>query len=40
MISNSDVVSNEGEPASRLYTVGTGVREDGSRPIVLSIKSR
>ena len=40
VISNSDVVSNEGEPASRLYTVGTGVREDGSRPIVLSIKSR
>ena len=40
VISNSDVVSNDGEPASRLYTVGTGVREDGSRPIVLSIKSR
>ena len=40
VITNSDVVSNDGEPASRLYTVGTGVRADGSRTIVLQIKSR
>ena len=40
VITNNDAVSENGEPASRIYTIGTGVREDGSRPILLSIKSR
>ena len=39
-MTNNDAVSENGEPASRIYTIGTGVREDGSRPIMLSIKSR
>ena len=40
MITNNDAVSDDGEPASRLYTIGTGVPADGSRTIVLQIKSR
>jgi hypothetical protein len=40
VLTNSDAVSNDVEPASRLYTIGTGVRADGSRTIVLQIKSR
>ncbi|HZA73509.1 MAG TPA: hypothetical protein VE476_11435 [Propionibacteriaceae bacterium] len=35
-----DAVAESGEPASRLYVVGTGVREDGSRPIYMTIRSR
>jgi hypothetical protein len=35
-----DAFTEAGEPASRLYVVGTGVRKDGSRVIALFIKSR
>ena len=39
-MANSDTFTESGEPASRLYVVGTGLRKDGSRPIAMSIKSR
>lgn len=35
-----DAISETGEPASRLFVIGTGVRKDGSRPISLTIRSR
>jgi hypothetical protein len=35
-----DAVSESGEPASRLYVVGTGVRKDGTRPVSMTIRSR
>ena len=35
-----DAITESGEPASRLYMVGTGVRRDGSRPIYMTIRSR
>ena len=35
-----DAITESGEPASRLYVVGTGVRKDGSRPISMTIRSR
>lgn len=37
---NDDSVIESGEPASRLYTVTTGLRADGSRVIAVFIKSR
>jgi hypothetical protein len=40
VMANQDAFTEAGEPASRLYIVGTGVRKDGSRPIALTIKSR
>lgn len=40
VLANDDSVVESGEPASRLYTVGTGLRKDGTRVIGLSIKSR
>ena len=40
VMANLDAFTEAGEPASRLYVVGTGVRKDGTRPIALSIKSR
>ena len=40
VMANLDAFTEGGEPDSRLYVVGTGVRKDGSRPIALSIKSR
>jgi hypothetical protein len=40
VMANLDAFTEEGEPASRLYVVGTGLRKDGHRPIALSIKSR
>lgn len=40
VMANLDAFTEGGEPASRLYVVGTGLRKDGSRPIALSIKSR
>jgi hypothetical protein len=39
-MANSDTFTESGEPSSRLYVVGTGLRKDGSRPIAMSIKSR
>ena len=35
-----DAFNDSGEPASRLYVVGTALREDGSRPISITIRSR
>ena len=35
-----DAITESGEPASRLYVVGTGVRKDGTRPISITIRSR
>jgi hypothetical protein len=41
VMSNDDaIVDRTSEPSSRLYVVGTGLRKDGSRPIVLTVKSR
>jgi hypothetical protein len=41
VLTNDDVVSAPGsEPSSRLYLVGTGLHKDGSRRIVLTMKSR
>lgn len=40
VLANDDAVVESGEPASRLYTIGTGVRKDGTRVIDLSIHSR
>ena len=35
-----DAITEAGEPASRLYVVGTGLRKDGSRPVFMTIRSR
>ena len=40
VMANQDTLTEGGEPASRLYVVGTGLRKNGNRPIALSIKSR
>jgi hypothetical protein len=40
VMANLAAPTDAGEPASRLYVVGTGVRKDGSRPIALTINSR
>jgi hypothetical protein len=40
VMANDDAVTNDAETSSRLFTVGTGLRSDGSRTIVLSVKSR
>ena len=33
VMANDDAFTESGEPASRLYVIGTGVRKDGTRPI-------
>lgn len=40
VLANDDNSSSSGEPTSRLYTVGTGLRKDGTRAVALTIKSR
>jgi hypothetical protein len=40
VMANDDVYSDSEEPSSRLYLIGTGVREDGTRLIAMVIKSR
>jgi hypothetical protein len=40
VMANANTFTEAGEPASRLYIVGTGLRKDGIRPVALSIKSR
>lgn len=40
VLANDTVSNSSGEPDSRLYTVGTGLRKDGTRAVVLTIKSR
>jgi hypothetical protein len=37
---NEDGADESGEPASRLYAVGTGLKKDGTRLIGLTIRSR
>jgi len=40
VLANDDAAADESEVESRLYVVGTGLRRDGSREIVMSVKSR
>jgi hypothetical protein len=41
ILANDDAVTREGEPPSRLFVIGTGLRrDDGSRVIDLTIRSR
>lgn len=41
VLANDDAVTREGEPPSRLFVIGTGVRADeGTRVIDLTIRSR
>ena len=40
VMANLAAPTEAGEPASRQYVVGTGLRRDGNRPIALTISSR
>jgi hypothetical protein len=40
VLANADAVEVTDEPSSRLYMIGTGVREDGTRVIGMVIRSR
>jgi hypothetical protein len=40
VMANADAVDESDEPSSRLYMIGTGVREDGTRVIGMVIRSR
>lgn len=40
VMANDDAVTTEAQTSSRLYTVGTGLRRDGSRVVSMSVKSR
>jgi hypothetical protein len=40
VMANDDAYTSSGEPSSRLFTVGTGVRKDGVRVVSMVIKSR
>ena len=40
VLATDDTIQESGEPASRIYSIGTGVRKDGARAIALLIKSR
>ena len=40
VLANDDIFSESAEPSSRLYLIGTGVRQDGTRVIGMVIKSR
>ena len=41
VLANDDAVTREGEPPSRLYVIGTGIRaDDGTRVVDMSIRSR
>jgi hypothetical protein len=40
VLANDDAVVDSGEPTGRLYSVGTGLKKDGTRVIGLSIRSR
>lgn len=40
VMANDDAITNDAETSSRLFTVGTGLRANGTRTIVLSVKSR
>ena len=40
VMANDNAYTASGEPDSRLFTIGTGLRKDGSRVISMAIKSR
>jgi hypothetical protein len=40
VLANDDTLGKPGEPSSRLYAIGTGLRADGTRLIALTMKSR
>lgn len=40
VLANDDSIVSSGEPTSRLYTIGTGLRPDGTRVIDFAIRSR
>jgi hypothetical protein len=40
VIANDTTVTESGEPSSRIYTIGTGLRKDGTRLIALNVRSR
>ena len=40
VMNNDDALTETGEPDSRLFSVGTGLRKDGTRVIGLQIRSR
>jgi hypothetical protein len=40
VMANDDIFSESDEPSSRLYLIGTGVRQDGTRVVGMVIKSR
>lgn len=40
VLANDDAVTSDVDTSSRLYVIGTGLRGDGSRFILLSVKSR
>jgi hypothetical protein len=40
VMANEAAVTGQAETGSRLYTVGTGLRRDGTRVIAMSVKSR
>jgi hypothetical protein len=39
-LANDDAVTRSGEPPSRLWVIGTGIRADGVRVISMTIRSR
>lgn len=40
VMANADAVDESDEPSTRLYMIGTGVRNDGTRVIGMVIRSR
>jgi len=41
VLANDDAVTREGEPPSRLFVIGTGIRsDDGTRVVDMTIRSR
>ena len=40
IMANDDAITRDADTSGRLYNVGTGIRKDGTRTIVMTIKSR
>jgi hypothetical protein len=40
VMANADAIDESDEPSSRIYMIGTGVRDDGTRVVGMVIKSR
>jgi hypothetical protein len=40
VMANDDIYSESDEPSSRLYLIGTAIRDDGTRVVAMVIKSR